>query len=327
MELTYDKVAVETGGHAKQAFGGEVEDMTREGDLRFTEYLEPAYGAFLAGDDPQCEALEHEFAASFKVTTAEVNDVVKMAEDEQMRLVTEIDTEKKMDALVPEKKTKLAVLNSDTAKLIDFVDQLKEHHTSLEQKVSTKKADLANGAEELAACREKVATLKERIAAQELTPDDARRMVEQKNVLEKNLKEATEYHVSMNQRAWESEIALNEKIEELERTLHTYGTLATQLQLLPLGAMNAHDVDFRILVNKERISTAASLDHVLSTDVTSVILPALQTKCELVSKKGAAFREDLNQKKDDEQRAKEKLEMATERFDKLQVGQLVSLVG
>ena len=320
--LNYDKLAAEKGGHTQQAFGGAVEDLTREGDQRFVKYLDASYKAFLAGNDEHYAALEKEFSASFTQTTAEVGDLVKSEEGEQARLMTEIETEKSTGASVPEKKKKLAVLNNDHAKLEDFVKQLKEHESALDQKVATKRKDLSNGSAELAECKEKIVSLKERIAKQKLSADEARRMVDEKGRLEKNVKEATEYHQAMNQKAWEGDMELNRGRENLERAVHQYGTLATQLQLLPFGAKNANGVDFRILVNGERIGTAACLEDVISTDVTATIVPALRQKKDLVAKKGQALRESVNALQDKEEQSRKALESVAESLEKHQVGGL-----
>ena len=62
--LTYDSDAVACGGHAGFSEGGS-EDVAREGDLRFIEYLGEAYRAFLSGDDEAYDKLEQDFGATF----------------------------------------------------------------------------------------------------------------------------------------------------------------------------------------------------------------------------------------------------------------------
>ena len=111
--LTYDGDVAECGGHASAGFAeGTGEDVTREGDLRFIEYLGLAYKAFLSGDDAEYDELEHEFSAAFASQTGEVQQLVAAKEAEQARLRAAIAAEKQTGAALPAKRTELELQES-----------------------------------------------------------------------------------------------------------------------------------------------------------------------------------------------------------------------
>jgi kinetochore protein NDC80 len=316
--LCYDKEAVACGGHAAAGFAAG-EDLTREGDIRFIEYLGLAYGAFLAGEDDDYKALENEFSDSFIAQTTEVKTLVATAADNQSRLMREIDAEKHTGALLPVKREKLAVLESDHEKLCEFVEKLKEHIANLDTKVSTKQNDLAAERSQCDAAKETVKALKARIAAQELSADEAQRMVSEKERIERTLSEAVAYHQAMRQKAWEADMDLGRRTEELERGIHSYTAQATALQLLPRGSKNAQGADFRIVVNKERLTQATGLTDVLTTDVAGTILPALHKFKDLVGKKAGELRSSAAVLADQEEHSQEALEEAADNLVELQV--------
>ena len=114
---------------------------------------------------------------------------------------------------------------------------------------------------------------------------------------------------------------LSRRTEELNRGIHTYAAQATSLQLLPKGSKNAKGIDFNIHVNSERLSTAASLADVLSTDIGGEIMPALTNFKTLVGRKCAELRKSAGLLQDQEERSGEATEDATDRLEQLQVRQ------
>ena len=316
--LNYDKEVTRTGGHAKQAFGANVEDLRRELVLTFLNYTKVAYEGYMAFEDEAVEALENEYKAANVKMIAEAQELVRTAEDEQQRLITEIETELQTGASVPAKKNKLTILHNDIAKFDAFSVRLADFKKELEENVAGKRAELTRGKEELTKCEQRIESLKERVATQELSADEARRMVQERTRLETTLSKMTEYHQKMNQKAWENEMARNSKVEELERVLHNYFTLGASLQLLSKSPSspprNAKGTDFRILVNEGHIQKAASVSDVLLTDPAEIIMPALKVKKDMVIGRAAAMRDEANELQDMEEQAKEALEEASDRF-------------
>jgi SMC interacting uncharacterized protein involved in chromosome segregation len=300
-------------------FQGDGDDMTRQGDATFMDYLYRSYGAFLTGDDVGCAALEQDFVDIISSQATEVRTLNSARQEDHARLLREIEAEKQTGAMLPAKKAALAHLESDNEKLGDFVVKLREHLTSLESKVVSKRSDVAVEKAESDSAKEEIKALKARIGTQELSADEAQRMVAEKERLERTLSEATCYNQSMRQKAWEADMELGRRVEELERVVHSYTAQATALQLLPRGSKNAQDGDFRILVNKERLSQAASATDVLSTDVTGSIMPALNKFKDLVGKKATEMRSSLNILVDQEDRCHESLEEAADQLEELQV--------
>ena len=112
--LVYDREATMSGGHAAAAFDESLPDRTaKEGDAKFIEYLGLAYGAFLGGNDEEYEDLEHEFTAALAAQTSEVKQLVAAQEEDQEKLMRDIEAEKATGATLPAKKEKL--LEGDTA--------------------------------------------------------------------------------------------------------------------------------------------------------------------------------------------------------------------
>jgi kinetochore protein NDC80 len=320
--LTYDGDVAESGGHKKGGFGEEGEDVAREGDVRFIEYLGLAYKAFLSGDDAEYEHLEHEFTAAFAAQTGEVAQLVAGKEADQTRLKADIEAEKRTGQQLPPKRTELELQMSDHAKLVDFVEKLEEHIATLQTKVKAKQEALGAERADCDAAKETIKTLKARVSTQELSADEAQRMIAEKGRLERNLNEATAYHQAMRQKAWEADMELGRCTEELERGIHAYTAQATALQLLPSGSKNARGVDFRINVNQEHLRSATSLADVLSTNIGKAIAPALDNFKELVGNKCAQLRASGGLLADQEEHSAEAVEEAAERLEGLQAKHL-----
>lgn len=320
--LTYDADAADAGGHGTNAgFHGDSgagDDLTRAGDLRFIEYLGVAYQAFLSGDDAGYDRLEHDFSASFDAQTGECSALVASREAEQARLMKDIEQHKAVGATLPAKREKLAVLESDHEKLCDFVGKLQEHSATLGAKVRAKEVDLAAQKELVDAAKDAKEQLKTRVSTQELSADEALRMVAERERLERTLNEATAYHAAQRQQAWEADMELSRRTEELERSIHAYAAQATSLQLLPKGSKNAKGIDFRLVPNAERLPTAGSLADVLTTDVHGEIMPALANFKALVARKCAELRANANLLLDQEEHSAEAVEEATDALDALQ---------
>lgn len=263
--------------------------------------------------------MQDEFVESFSAQTAEVKALCAKRSAEQEKLMREIEAEKQQGASLPLKHEKLAVLESDREKLCDFVEKLKEHIATLEAKVAAKGKDLAAGKAECDAARERVKELRARVQAQELSAEEAQRMVAEKDRLEKALAEAVQYHAAMRQKAWEADLELTRKAEELERGVHSYTAQATALQLLPRGSKNAQGADFRIGVHKETLGSAVSVTDVLATDVGGAILPALRKFKELVGRKLGELKGSAALLGDAEEQSQEQLEEAADRLEALQV--------
>jgi kinetochore protein NDC80 len=312
--LIYDADAAACGGQKTGEFEA-TSDIARKGDVMFVEYLKNGYQAFLSGNDALYEDYTAQFRENLEEQSQSVAKILSVKEEEQNRLKEAIQAELHHGEQLPKLQDKLRGHESDHDKLSGYVEQLKAHNVSLKTKVDAKKEEAEVWHAKIEQVRETCKSLKAKIGSQELSADEALRMVTEKDRIERQLNETTAYHLAMKHKEWEAETELRRHKEELERALHSYVAKASEMQLLPPGSANAQGVDFRIELNKEMMDVATNDRHVLSTDVSGKIVPALNKYKEMISNKANGLRTSVNLLQDQEEQSQEALEEAQARLE------------
>lgn len=250
------------------------EDEEDEGasEKAFFSYLRSAYIAFLSGDDPYYQQLEDEFINSFENKNVDINAQREALERENAALQREIEEVENRRQYLPQLQEKKRDYEADKGKFETLIDQLYKHKESLETKVSSRKAELDKLLSNSALVQEDITALRAKIASQELSPEDVRRMLEEKEHLQDSLRTASDNNSVMAKRVWETETLLREKVTSLEDLNREYTMLAEDLELLPATARNAQGRDISLHIDIR----AKKRSDLLQSDVRGMIQPFLQ---------------------------------------------------
>ncbi|CAM9633090.1 unnamed protein product, partial [Phaeothamnion confervicola] len=183
--------------------------------------------------------------------------------------------------LLPGLVQRKADLMSDLGKFEHLVAQLRAHKQALEAKTEVRAAEEVRLKAEAAELSSRVATLRERIAGQELSAEDVARMAREQQRLRDGIAAAAEHRVAAQGRVWAGETALTERLDALDAAVYAYGAKAAALKLVPATAQNANGVNYDLAVRRRpAVGTAAAggcdeAGPLLNNDVRGVLRPAL----------------------------------------------------
>lgn len=111
------------------------------------------------------------------------------------------------------------------------------------------------------------------VDAQQISPADVDRMTSEREQLSKSLDAVNAKIEAVSNTAWEREIAVQKKLDAVERILQDYHSLGYRLGLIPRTAPNAKGINFELEINPG----APRPENMLSVDLRGVIRPALIT--------------------------------------------------
>jgi kinetochore protein NDC80 len=265
--LNYDEEAV--SGIANQE--AELDDPSTSAKAFFS-YLDNAYGCFLGGDDEAYAELEGQFVSSFETTNEVIAAQIATLAETNRVLATELAEIDNRRAYLPGLRARKKDYQSDHAKFEQLVQQLIKHREQLETKKSSRHVELTKLEANIAAVKGDIDGLKQRVASQELSPDDVRRMTEKKEKLHDQLETASEAKSTLERKTWESEMALREKVIALEESSRSYNSLAEELKLVPHSARNARGKQLAIDID----TRAKKRSALLKTNIRDDVLPVLE---------------------------------------------------
>ena len=267
--LKYDGEAC--AQYSAQDVETEVDDPA-SADKAFFTYLSKAYECFLGGDDNAYAQLETEFVNAFETLNDVISEQLASYEEKNRVLSEEIAEMDTRRAYLPELQAKKKDYQHDHGKFEQLIGQLIKHQATMESKKADRTAQMAKLDEQIAAAKADIAALKERVATQELSPDDVQRMTEKKEKLQEQLEAAGESKSAAARKTWEAEMQLREKIIALDASTNAYNTLAEELRLVPHTAKYARGKNMAIEIDVR----AKKRTGVIKTSVTGDVLPALK---------------------------------------------------
>ncbi len=149
------------------------------------------------------------------------------------------------------------------------------------------------------AVSEQIASLRERVANQELSAEDVNRMGRERQRLKEGMCAASEQKAKAQQRRWEAELCLNKALEALEDATREYTSKAQAMQLVPAGAKNANGQNYEIVIDRmaavrqEGGATGGKCTNLINNDIHGFIIPALAQMKEAVAKRMYDARQQL----------------------------------
>ena len=238
----------------------------------FQTYLGTSYGLFMTGEDERFAECEEGFIGAFESTNTLIRDKTNETETRNKNLSEEILNVEKRREYLPELQAKEKDYMKDLGKFQQLVEQLENHKEQLDSKVAVKEQDLQKLLASIKSVTHEIDTLKERVNSQELSPEDVKRMMSERDQLQQAQGQASENRQVLQRRVWESEMALRDRVQALEDSSKAYNGMAEDLKLVPHTARQAKGRNLSLEVDVR----AKKRDGLLRTDVRGDILPVLQ---------------------------------------------------
>ena len=291
--LSYDENVV-TGELAEE----EENPDSNEGDVALSEkafqtYLGTAYSLFMTGEDDRFADCEEGFIGAYESKNTMIRDHTNELEMRNKGLSDEISNVEKRREYLPQLQAKEKDYMRDLGKFQQLVEQLENHKEQLNSKVSLKEQELQNLLVSIKGVNIEIAGLRERVNNQELSPEDVKRMVAERDQLQQAQGQASENRQVLQRRVWESEMALRDQVQALEDSSRAYNCAAEDLKLVPHTARHAKGCNLALEVDVR----AKKRDGLLKTDVRGDILPTLQQlRAEYVERTIALRNECMSEK-------------------------------
>lgn len=268
---------IELLAYDEEAATGQVMDSDGDdsavSDKAFLSYLHTAYGCFLGGDDSMYTQLEERFVESFESKNQAAVDETKAFDLRNENLSREIDDLGERMKYLPDLQEKKKIYVKDVNKFQNLIQELQRYKRELEGKISSGKQELDRTTTSLANTDREVEELRQRIAGQELSPEDVRRLCDEREHIESALTSAQISRSNLESRVHEAERLLRSKVLDLEEVMRTYAVLGEDLQLLPRNARNAQGKDLTLDID----TRAKKRSDLLRCDIRGNVVPVLKS--------------------------------------------------
>ncbi|RYC55371.1 hypothetical protein CHU98_g10841 [Xylaria longipes] len=222
----YDEACIESGI-----------DIT--GDHIIFDFLGTAYRDWLAIDiDTTDEDIERTLKPH----------VDEMLEAENARLLSEIeDLEKSTpDPRVLDNHYK--IMEEDKAKFEEYNSLAQSRSDKYENRIQVLQEELDKLMQELKEADDERRALQKAVDDQGISMQDIDRMTSERERMQKGIEAATQRLDEGKRRVAEKEAEASRKLDELERLVDKYNTLAYQIGLIPASAVNAKGQDYELAV-------------------------------------------------------------------------------
>eukprot|EP00884_Botryococcus_braunii_P005546 jgi/Botrbrau1/14993/Bobra.0018s0093.1 len=246
-------------------------DEKSHAERDFFQYIEHAYRAFLEGDDDRCQELDDEKAREIEERMKNISERNKQLEEANGALQSQIEAlqnEPSEYVAASEKKTELL---SDRDKFHQLVEGRTAAKALQQRKLAEAEADLQSLQEQLVSVEQDNAEVKHRVASQTISREDVIKMNKDRIKQTEFLQTTIAARETLDQRVADLEIAVEQKLDDLEGSLQEYHATAEQLQLVPLTAKRSQGVRYEAHLN--RCPSAAS--DFVDVDFKGGIKPAL----------------------------------------------------
>jgi kinetochore protein NDC80 len=198
-------------------------------DKAFFAYLRKAYVSFLGGDDDTYARLEEEFVQSFESKNFSYITQTAELEAQNEALIKEIQQVENRRLRLPQLKEKKKDYENDKAKFENLIDQLCKHKEAAEAKRAARQAELDKITTAISSTEQDIASLKDSISKQALSPEDVRRMSEEREHLQNALQNAAEASSALQKKVWDAEMVLRDKVQSLEEAVRLFNSMAEDL--------------------------------------------------------------------------------------------------
>jgi kinetochore protein NDC80 len=280
--LRYDEAVVKSNELEESYLGsagvGEDDDVAEE-ERNFYRYLTRAYSLFINNRDDAFQHLSNQFVASYQHKNTLVQDQIEALDQKNAAVAGDIEEVKRRSAMVPELDSRRREIARELEALEKHVKDRQEESEELVQRIGGKEREWAELKTRTTGTNKEIAVLRDKIATQEISPEDVVNMVSERERLEDACAAASQHRQGMQRRLVEVEMVMRDKAAALEDMVRAYHTIAEDMKMVPQSARNSRGENLRIELN---IATSKR-EELLTTQVKAHIVPILHDlKRELV---------------------------------------------
>ncbi|OLL25921.1 Kinetochore protein ndc80 [Neolecta irregularis DAH-3] len=254
-----------------------LEDGGNSMDKSYFNLLAKAYDEFLSGNDDFSD-FHKDLAAAFDERNTDVIADMERLETANKLLETELKnlTDKKppLESLEAEQK----ILLSDADKFKKYMEQMEERRIKLETKVNPELQqhlqEMERELEELAVQRK---YLQAQVDAQEISPGELDKMTSERQALHESLQKTASRLEELTKHVHQRDSECQKRIDQIERHLQNYNSLAYRIGIIPKTAPYAGGKDFELELDSRALShdSVTRPDQIVNRDLRHEIRPAL----------------------------------------------------
>ncbi|EON99784.1 putative hec ndc80p family protein [Phaeoacremonium minimum UCRPA7] len=239
------------------------------GDHIIFDFLSKAYRDWLAMDDdaaddeadqvlaPHVEAM----TKAFERSNSKYLQELEILEGENARLLKEIEDLEKSTPNPAVLDDHFKIMEEDKIKFEEYNTLAMQRSEKYETRIHVLQEELDKLLQELKDAEDERRGLQKAVDDQGISMQDIDRMTSERERLQKGIESAAQRLEDVKKKVAENEVEASRKLDDLERMVDRYNTLAYQIGLIPATAVNAKgkDYELRVTVNDGPNFTASQL--------------------------------------------------------------------
>ncbi|ROW08477.1 hypothetical protein VMCG_03020 [Cytospora schulzeri] len=239
------------------------------GDHIIFDFLSKAYRDWLAMDEdtgdedaekvlaPHVEMM----ANAFERSNSKYHQELQMLEAENQRLQREIAEVERSTRDPAELDNHYQIMEEDRVKFEEYNNLAMQRSDKYENRIQVLQEELETMRRELQEAEEERKGLQKVVDDQGISMADIDRMTSERERLQKGIESASQRLDEVKKRVADKEVEASRKLDDLERMVDRYNTLAYQIGLIPASAVNAKgkDYELKVTVNEGPNFTASQL--------------------------------------------------------------------
>lgn len=226
------------------------------GDHIIFGFLSSAYRDWLAmdedaGDDDAEKVLAphvEDMAREFEHSNSKYLSELEMLEGENARLLKEIEDLEKSTPDPRVLDNHFKIMEEDKVKFEEYNALALSRSDKYESRIQVLQDEFDKLMEELKEAEDERRALQKEVDDQGISMQDIDRMTSERERLQKGIESATQRLDEGKKRMADKEMEANRKLDELERLVDKYNTVAYQIGLIPATAVNAKGVSYELAV-------------------------------------------------------------------------------
>lgn len=256
----YDEACIESG-------------IDVSGDHIIFDFLGSAYRDWLAmdedaGDDDAERVLAphvEDMAKAFERSNSKYLSELEMLEAENARLQKEIEDLEKSTPDPRVLDNHFKIMEEDKVKFEEYNALALSRSDKYESRIQVLQEELDKLMEELKEAEEERRSLQKEVDDQGISMQDIDRMTSERERLQKGIESATQRLDEGKKKVADKEMEASRKLDELERLVDKYNTLAYQIGLIPATAINAKGESYELAVTVNESDFTGSIAKGLYT--------------------------------------------------------------
>ncbi|KAH6618087.1 HEC/Ndc80p family-domain-containing protein [Chaetomium sp. MPI-SDFR-AT-0129] len=239
------------------------------GDNIIFDFLTNAYQDWLnmddeAGDEDVEKALVPHvqgMARAFERSNAKYIQEMEMLEGEHARLLKEVEDLEKSTPDPAVLDNHFKIMEEDKAKFEEYNTLAMQRSEKYEGRIQVLQEELDKLQGELKEAEAERRQLKDAVDDQGISMQDIDRMTAERERLQKSIESAGQRLEDVKRKVAEREMEASQRLDELERMVDRYNTVAYQIGLIPATAVNAkgQDYELQVTVNEGPNFTSSQL--------------------------------------------------------------------